>query len=321
MASAPCGGRASWCRSAARRAGTAPAAARPSSATIARSRVISAKNRDCPACSESCTRSVAPIASGEMRSRRARTGAPASASTALMPTVLSSVLLPDMFDPLTSSSACAAPRPHEFGTARAAGMSGCARAFALEDAARVVDDLRERVVRVLVGVAAERASASSSPIAVEPRREVRARDATPRSIAKATCAPHSSGGRDRREQLVLPRVQQVDQPLQLRDALRRGLAVVRASRARSATRPRRRERLALEAREHVGEQREVVRRLLDAAMTSRHLRRVSERERELHGEPTSANQPPRSGQSPTPSAASAASARTEGRRRCAATPR
>ena len=32
-------------------------------------------------------------------------GAPAMASTALMPTVRSSVLLPDMFEPLTSSTA------------------------------------------------------------------------------------------------------------------------------------------------------------------------------------------------------------------------
>jgi hypothetical protein len=32
-----------------------------------------------------------------------RTGAPANASTALMPTVRSNVLLPDMFDPLTTS--------------------------------------------------------------------------------------------------------------------------------------------------------------------------------------------------------------------------
>ena len=49
-------------------------------------------------------RSVAPTASGDRRSDCARTGAPASASTVLMPTVRSSVLLPDMFEPLTTSS-------------------------------------------------------------------------------------------------------------------------------------------------------------------------------------------------------------------------
>jgi hypothetical protein len=49
-------------------------------------------------------RSVAPIVSGEIRSEPARTGAPASASTALTPTVRSSVLFPDMFEPLTTSN-------------------------------------------------------------------------------------------------------------------------------------------------------------------------------------------------------------------------
>ena len=86
-------------------------------------RVISAKKRDCPAMSESCTRSVAPIASGESRSRRARTGAPVSARTALTPTVRSSVLLPDMFEPLTISSRGRASG-QEFGTARAGSSSG-----------------------------------------------------------------------------------------------------------------------------------------------------------------------------------------------------
>ena len=46
----------------------------------------------------------APTASGESRSRLARTGAPACASTALMPSVRSMVLLPDMLEPLTTST-------------------------------------------------------------------------------------------------------------------------------------------------------------------------------------------------------------------------
>ena len=46
----------------------------------------------------------APTASGDIRSRRARTGAPAWASTAFTPSVRSSVLLPDMFEPLTTST-------------------------------------------------------------------------------------------------------------------------------------------------------------------------------------------------------------------------
>ena len=50
-------------------------------------------------------RIVAPIASGDSAQvARARTGAPASASTTLTPTPRSSVLLPDMFDPLTISA-------------------------------------------------------------------------------------------------------------------------------------------------------------------------------------------------------------------------
>ncbi len=67
-------------------------------------REISAKNRERPACSESWTCSVAPTASGVSVSAAARTGAPAIASTTLTPTVRSSVLLPDMFEPLTISS-------------------------------------------------------------------------------------------------------------------------------------------------------------------------------------------------------------------------
>ena len=43
----------------------------------------------------------APIASGDSLRDSARTGAPASAITALTPTVRKRVLLPDMFDPLT----------------------------------------------------------------------------------------------------------------------------------------------------------------------------------------------------------------------------
>ncbi len=41
-----------------------------------------------------------PIVSGESRRDFARTGAPAMANTVFMPTVRSSVLLPDMLEPL-----------------------------------------------------------------------------------------------------------------------------------------------------------------------------------------------------------------------------
>ena len=46
----------------------------------------------------------APTCSGEIRNRPARTGAPAIARIAFVPTVRRRVLLPDMFDPLTSST-------------------------------------------------------------------------------------------------------------------------------------------------------------------------------------------------------------------------
>ena len=72
---------------------------------MALSRVISAMNRDRPSVSESTTRIDAPSVSGESRMRAARTGAPMPASTTFAPIARSSVLLPDMFDPLTTSSA------------------------------------------------------------------------------------------------------------------------------------------------------------------------------------------------------------------------
>ena len=46
----------------------------------------------------------APTANEDILKRLARTGAPAWASTALIPTVRSRVLLPDMLEPLTTST-------------------------------------------------------------------------------------------------------------------------------------------------------------------------------------------------------------------------
>ena len=65
-----------------------------------------------------------PTASEESRRRRARTGSPAKASTALMPTVLSNVLLPDMFEPLTIRTRATGPSPMSFRTQSRAGISG-----------------------------------------------------------------------------------------------------------------------------------------------------------------------------------------------------
>ena len=70
-------------------------------------------------------RSVAPKVSGDRRRRAARTGAPISARTALTPTERSSVVLPDMLEPLTISTRGAVPSATSFGTAAAAGSRGC----------------------------------------------------------------------------------------------------------------------------------------------------------------------------------------------------
>ena len=72
--------------------------------------------------------SVAPSTSAESRSRRAATGAPASASTTLTPTDLSSVLFPDMFEPLTTiTRGPPLPRRTSFLTPTAAAISGWPR--------------------------------------------------------------------------------------------------------------------------------------------------------------------------------------------------
>ena len=77
------------------------------------------------------TRIVAPMVSGESTIDRARTGAPARPSATFAPTARRSVLLPDMFDPLTMST-CGAepPRRTSLRTATVDEMRGCASAAA-----------------------------------------------------------------------------------------------------------------------------------------------------------------------------------------------
>ena len=65
------------------------------------------------------------MARGVIRSRPARTGAPASASTALTPTVRNSVLLPDMFDPLMTSAWRSPPRETLLRTQADPAIKGC----------------------------------------------------------------------------------------------------------------------------------------------------------------------------------------------------
>ena len=66
----------------------------------------------------------APTETTESLSRRARTVAPAIASTALTPMARSSVLFPDMLEPLTSKRRVARLSETSLQTHFAAGMSG-----------------------------------------------------------------------------------------------------------------------------------------------------------------------------------------------------
>ena len=97
------------------------------------------QKRETPPCSESLSRIDAPTDSGVIRSFRARTGAPACASTTLTPSVRSSVLLPDMFDPLTTSTCGEPPNRASLRTACAAGSSGWQIPSASNDAVPVAN--------------------------------------------------------------------------------------------------------------------------------------------------------------------------------------
>ena len=76
---------------------------------------------DRPSSSESWTRMLVCRSHGGIRSRAAQTGAPACASTALRPIARSSVLLPDMFEPVTSRSVPGGPDLDVVRDAAAAG--------------------------------------------------------------------------------------------------------------------------------------------------------------------------------------------------------
>ena len=75
-------------------------------------------------------RMLAPMRSGVIRKRFARTGPPAIASTTLMPTVRSIVLLPDMFEPLTSNARAGPEISTSLHTRTAAGIKGWPRSTA-----------------------------------------------------------------------------------------------------------------------------------------------------------------------------------------------
>ena len=200
----------------------------------------------------------APSESGEMRSARARTGAPASASTAFMPTVRRSVLLPDMFEPLTSSRPCSRSRRTSLRTQTRLGDQRMAEAEPLEPRP-FVDELRERVGRMLVGVAAERAQGLDLADRREPDRHARPHPQAPGLDRQGELRRPEQRQGERREQLVPPRFEQLLQSSQAPHLQRRGQAV-RVQPPSQRDERRRREALPLQAREDRREQREIAAR-------------------------------------------------------------
>ena len=94
------------------------------SSRICLMRRISAMKRDWPSSSESVVLDGSADREAREGETPARTGAPASASIALTPTARSRVLLPDMFEPLTTSNCKGAASRTLFGTERSSGSSG-----------------------------------------------------------------------------------------------------------------------------------------------------------------------------------------------------
>ena len=147
----------------------------------------------------------APTASGDIRSRLARTGAPAWASTAFTPSVRSSVLLPDMFEPLTTNTrgpaGASPPMRTSLRTTRASSMSGWPMASASSKATAGPTD--ESVCPTNSGKGswgcskawlASEHSASISPVAVSHGRTTGPECRRHASTAKAMCAVHSTNG-------------------------------------------------------------------------------------------------------------------------------
>ena len=116
-----------------------------------------------PCSSESWTRMLVSRSAAGIDRSVAHTGAPACASTALRPMARSSVLFPDMFDPVISSSVPGGPTTTSLATRRSSGISGWPRDAARSSIAApsstactsgkhhagiVLPDLRERAERV-----------------------------------------------------------------------------------------------------------------------------------------------------------------------------
>ena len=137
-----------------------------------------------PSWIESWVRSEAPTWSGESTSRSAHTGAPAWASTAAVPALRSSVLLPDMLEPETISTR--GRRAEAEVVAHAAGRRDqrVAEAFGLE-ARLPFGELRKARVRALEGEAGERREGLELADGVDPAPEGGAGVGRHASIARA----------------------------------------------------------------------------------------------------------------------------------------
>ena len=92
-------------------------------------------------------RMLVVTASGGSCSERAHTGPPVSANSALTPTARNSVLLPDMFEPVTSSTVPAGPTSTSLATRTWSDSSGCPTAVPRRSAGQRGIDLGKTPLR------------------------------------------------------------------------------------------------------------------------------------------------------------------------------
>ena len=116
---------------------------------------------------------------GGIESRSAHTGAPAWARTALTPIARNSVLLPDMFEPVTSRNEPAGPISTSLATHVSLGNSGCPSCAGLEAVCRRID-LGHRPVGMVVDDCRQRAEGLELAQRQEPAAGVPAVSRLPR---------------------------------------------------------------------------------------------------------------------------------------------
>jgi len=184
-----------------------------------------------------------------MRKRLARTGAPAWASTRLTPRVRKQVLLPDMFDPLTTMTRSSPPRRTSLRTRRSSGISGC-RCLRLRAMAGI-GEFGKRIGGVFEGMAGERAEGFDFATAASQRRtagRIRGANSPPRMPGAWSTARWLGDA----HQEVVARIQVLDDPGELCHAPRGRLRHVQG--LAQGGQEGRAETLALEANQRRGEQ-------------------------------------------------------------------